>query len=220
MLTVVFDVETKKAFDEVGGFYPEKLGVSLVGVWSGEEIPVQSVSSLSPELTDNDTSAVNSVADASSEGEYRTYREEELSEFFSLLEKADVVVGFNSIGFDYPALSPYYQGDLIKLPSLDMLVKFEESVGHRVKLDALAKETLGVQKIGHGLDAIRYYHDGDWESLEKYCLQDVKVTKDLYFHGLENGSVSFINKWNRVVKANVDFSLPKNMDKQVQTTMF
>lgn len=193
MLTVVFDVETKKAFDEVGGFYPEKLGVSLVGVWSGE---------------------------GKGDGELRAYREEELSGFFSLLEKADVIVGFNSIGFDYPALSPYYQGDFGGFPSLDMLLKIEESVGHRVRLDALAKETLGVQKTGHGLDAIRYYHDCDWESLEKYCLQDVKVTRDLYFHGLDRGSVSFVNKWNRVVNAEVDFTLPKNLDKQVQTTMF
>lgn len=193
MLRVIFDVETKKAFDEVGGYHPERLGVSLVGAWKGEE---------------------------EGEGEFLTYREGELGEFFQLLEKAEVVVGFNILGFDYPVLSPYYSGDFENLPSLDMLERVEKSVGYRVSLDDLVKESLGVQKTGHGLDAIKYYHEGDWESLEKYCLQDVKVTKDLYFYGLREGKVVFKNKWNRLVEAEVDFELGKEGGKQVQRTMF
>lgn len=193
MRTVVFDVETKRAFDEVGGYHPEKLGVSLVGVWVGED-------------KDN--------------GEMLAYREENLVDMFKLFEKADIIVGFNSVGFDYPALKPYYSGDLFSFPSLDMLQKVEESVGHRVKLDDLAKETLGIQKSGNGLDAIRYFNDGDFESLEKYCLQDVKVTKDLYYFGLENKRVKFINKWNRLVEVEIDFEIKGDKTRKIQTTMF
>ena len=31
MLQVIFDVETKKTFDEVGGFFPDRLGISFIG---------------------------------------------------------------------------------------------------------------------------------------------------------------------------------------------
>ncbi len=193
MLVVVFDVETKKTFDEVGGYHPEKLGVSLSGVWWGEE---------------------------GSEGEYHGFREEEFPEMFKLFERADRIVGFNSIGFDMPALAPYYAGDLLSLPNLDIMVEIEKQVGHRIGLDAVAKETLGEQKIGHGLDAIEYYHAGDWESLEKYCLQDVKVTKDLYDYGVKNGVLKFKNRWNRLIEVPVDFGWKEKQEKRVQTTLF
>jgi len=194
MKIVVFDVETKKSFDEVGGFHPEKLGVSISGVYyrdseSGEEF-------------------------------LRGYREEEFPEMFKLFEQADRIVGFNSINFDMPALSPYYVGDLLSLPNFDIMVELERELGHRIGLDAVAKETLGKQKIGHGLDAIRYYHDGDWDKLEKYCLVDVEVTRDLYDYGVKNSELSFKNKWNELVKVKVDFGEKEQVKAKVQTTLF
>jgi len=192
VLTVVFDVETKKAFDEVGGYFPEKLGVSLAGVWYDE---------------------------GEDKGQTVVFREDSLGELFKLFEKADTIVGFNSKGFDLPALAPYYPGDLSSLPSVDLLERVERSVGHRVKLDAIAKETLGVQKSGSGLDAINYFRDGRWEELAKYCLKDVEVTRDIYYHGLREGKVKFMDKWNRVVEAEVDFRY-SGEGKKTQTTMF
>ena len=131
MKLLVFDVETKKAFDEVGGYYPEKLGVSIIGSYWRDE----------------------------SGEEYVGYREDNFSPFWRKLEKADLVVGFNILNFDYPTLKPYYSGSFEQFPSLDIMVEMEKHLGHRVSLDAVAKETLGEQKNGHGLDAIRYYHD-------------------------------------------------------------
>lgn len=193
MKLVVFDVETKKAFDEVGGFYPDKLGVSVSGVWYGEE---------------------------GSEGTLRGFREEEFSEMFKIFEQADRIVGFNSIDFDMAALKPYYLGDLLKLPNFDILQEVEKKVGHRVKLDAIAKETLGIQKGGNGLDAITYYHNGDWEKLTKYCLQDVEITKDIYNHVLKTGELKFKNKWNELVTVALDFKLHESRDTGVQVTLF
>lgn len=194
MKLVVFDVETKKAFDEVGGYFPEKLGVSISGVYYRDE--------------------------AAQTEWYRGFREEEFPEMFKLFETADRIVGFNTINFDMPALSPYYVGDLLALPNLDIMVELEKQLGHRVALDAVAKETLGEQKSGHGLDAIRYYHDGDWESLTKYCLQDVKVTKELYEYGLAHKKLQFKNKWNNLIEVPVDFSFVQTAKPQVQTTLF
>ncbi len=193
MKLVVFDVETKKAFDEVGGFYPEKLGVSVSGVWYGEE---------------------------GSKGELRGFREEEFPEMFKIFEGAERIVGFNSIDFDMATLKPYYLGDLLKLPNFDILQEVEKKVGYRVKLDALAKETLGVQKGGSGLDAITYYHEGNWEKLTKYCLEDVVITKDLYLYGLEHGELKFKNKWNELVTVSVDFGYTAKKDVGVQVTLF
>lgn len=194
MKLVVFDVETKKAFDEVGGYFPEKLGVSISGVYFRDD-------------------------EAKVEW-YRGYREEEFGEMFKLFESADRIVGFNSISFDVAALSPYYVGNLAKMPHLDIMVEIEKVVGHRIGLDAVAKETLGIQKNGHGLDAIRYFHDGDWKSLEKYCLQDVKVTKELYDFAVKTGKLKFKNRWNNVIVVEVDFGYSDTERAQVQATLF
>ncbi|MFH1244245.1 MAG: ribonuclease H-like domain-containing protein [bacterium] len=193
MKLVVFDVETKKAFDEVGGYHPDKLGVSVSGLWYGEE---------------------------GDGGTLRGFREEEFPEMFKIFESADRIVGFNSIDFDMPALSPYYLGDLQKLPNFDMLQEVEREVGYRVKLDALAKETLGVQKGGSGLDAITYFHEGNWSKLTKYCLQDVMITRDLYLYGQKEGKLKFKNKWNELINVRVDFNFVPKKDASVQATLF
>lgn len=192
MKLLVFDVETKKAFDEVGGYYPEKLGVSIIGTYWREE----------------------------GREEYVGYREDNFSPFWRKLETADLVVGFNIINFDYATLKPYYTGSFAQFPSLDIMVEMEKNLGHRVALDAVAKETLGEQKNGHGLDAIRYYHDRDWESLEKYCLQDVKVTKDLYDYGVNHKVLRFKNKWNNLIEVPVNFERGEEEKAVVQTTLF
>lgn len=180
MLELVLDVETKKTFDEVGGYFPEKLGISFVGACLREN--------------------------GQKTGQLLSFFENDLAKLFSLIERADVVIGFNIDGFDMPTLSAYYQADIKKIPTLDLLSRIKTSVGHRISLDAVAKETLGLGKIGDGLDAIRYYHNGDFSSLEKYCLEDVKLTRDIYDYGLKNGTVKFRNKWNRLIKAPVDFT--------------
>ncbi len=187
MLQVILDVETKKTFDEVGGFFPDRLGVSFVGV---------------------------NVRDRYGDsGEMRSFFENDLPDLFPLLERADVAVGYNIDGFDMPALAPYYTGDIEAIPTLDIMDRIKDSFGHRIKLDSVAKETLGQGKIGDGLDAIKYYHNQQLDKLEEYCIQDVRVTRDVYDFGLKNGKVKFRNKWNRLIECEVDFSFtPKKND--------
>jgi len=180
MLELILDVETKQIFDDVGGYFPEKLGVSFVGVC-----------------------ARSSRFD---QGEMLSFFEKDLEKLFPLLERADVVVGFNIDGFDMPTLNPYYSGDISRIPTLDVMERIKKTCGHRIGLDAVAKETLGAGKSGDGLDAVKYYRSGNFEALEKYCLQDVIVTRDVYDFGLKNGLVKFRNKWNRLIETPVDFS--------------
>jgi DEAD/DEAH box helicase domain-containing protein len=68
----------------------------------------------------------------------------------------------------------------MKIERLDLLDEIEASIGQRISLDILARTNLGTGKNGHGLEAIKLYKDGNWKKLEEYCLNDVKITKELY----------------------------------------
>ena len=193
MLQIILDVETKKTFDEVGGFFPDRLGISFVGVCVREGL--------------------------SGKGEMQSYWEKDLPLLFPLLEKADVVIGFNVDNFDMQTFVPYYSADITKIPTLDVLTRIKESAGHRIGLDAVAQETLGIGKSGDGLDAIKYYHAKQWDKLEKYCIQDVAVTRDVYDYGLKKGHVKFKNKWNRLVECPVDFSFTPKKDAGLQMSL-
>lgn len=193
MLQVILDVETKKTFDEVGGFFPDRLGISFVGVCVRESM--------------------------SGKGEMQSYWEKDLPKLFPLLEKADVIIGFNVDNFDMQTFVPYYNADITKIPTLDVLTRIKNSAGHRISLDAVAQETLGIGKSGDGLDAIKYFNTKQWDKLEKYCLQDVAVTRDVYDYGLQKGLVKFKNKWNRLVECPVDFSFTPKKDDGLQMSL-
>jgi DEAD/DEAH box helicase domain-containing protein len=193
MLQLILDVETKKTFEQVGGFFPEKLEISFVGVC---------------------------VRDGSSgQGKMQSYFEQDLPKLFQLIEKADVVVGFNVDNFDMQTFVPYYTGDITSIPTLDLMVRIQDSVGHRIGLDAVAQETLGIGKSGDGLDAIKYYKTGQLDKLRDYCLQDVAVTRDILDYGLSKGRVKFRNKWNRLIDAQVDFSFTPQKNTGVQMSL-
>jgi DEAD/DEAH box helicase domain-containing protein len=193
MLQVILDVETKKTFDEVGGYFPDRLGISFVGVCVRQG--------------------------TQGKGEMQSYFEKDLPNLFPLLERADVVIGFNIDNFDMQTLVPYYTADITKIPTLDLMLRIKDSVGHRIGLDAVAKETLGHGKTGDGLDAIKYYQKQMWDELEKYCLQDVAVTRDVYDYGMAKGQVKFLNKWNRLIECTVDFSFTPTKDAGVQMSL-
>lgn len=88
-------------------------------------------------------------------------------------------------------LAPHVSVDLSKIPVLDIFDDVTRVLGHRMGLDALSKATLGAQKLGHGLDSLVWYREGNWEQLEKYCLQDVRLTRDLYEYGKKHGHLLF-----------------------------
>ena len=158
---IVFDLETKKTFDEVGGYTNNHLlGVTVCGVY--EYIT----------------------------GKYRVYKESELGEMEKLFAQADLLIGFNSKSFDNVVLQPYFSNlDLNKVPHLDILEETTRVLGHRLKLESIAQSTLYEGKSGSGLDAIKYYREGDWDSLIKYCLDDVRVTKEVYEYGFRQGKL-------------------------------
>jgi hypothetical protein len=162
MKHLVIDLETKRSFDEVGGSHNKaKMGVSVVGTYHYDE------------------------------DKYVAYREEKFPELIQVLKQADLIIGFNLHGFDYPVLAAELGDWVYNLPTLDLMMETQKAIKQRVSLDSIAKATLGIGKSGSGLDALEYYRSGQWEKLERYCLEDVKLTKDIYEYAKKNGHVLF-----------------------------
>ncbi len=123
--------------------------------------------------------------------QYSSYLKEELPQMWPLFERADVIIGYNSDHFDIPILNKYYAGDLTKLKSIDLLKEIKNVLGRRLKLDSVAQATLGVGKSGHGLDAVKWWAEGKVDLVRKYCLDDVRITKELYDYARKNGSLKY-----------------------------
>lgn len=187
MRTVVLDLETKKLFHEVDRGRHEKLGVSVCGIFD------------------------------SADDQLKAFFEAELSQAWPILEAADLLVGFNIKKFDLPVLSAYYPGNLAKFPVFDLLDAVKDSLGFRLKLDDLAKATLGRGKLGTGLDAYRFFKLGKLEELKNYCLEDVAITRDLYFHAVEHGHVKYFDLGNilREIPIKISEFTPKKSEQQM-----
>jgi DEAD/DEAH box helicase domain-containing protein len=157
---VVFDVETQRSFDDVGGRSQlHKLGVSA---------------------------AVAYRYDGNS---YLSVTEDTVGELIDLLIDADLVVGYNIRGFDYPVLSAYTSHDLDTLPTLDIMQHLEDRLGFRPKLDSVVMPTLGTGKSADGLQALEWWREGEIDKIIHYCREDVRVTKELYDFGKRNRCV-------------------------------
>ena len=91
---VYFDLETQKSADEVGGWDNiSKMGMSVAVLYS------------------------------TATGEYKIYGEKQVNDLIKDLQRADLVVGFNHLRFDYEVLHGYTAFDLRQLPTLDMLIE-------------------------------------------------------------------------------------------------
>ena len=160
---MVLDVETQKGFNEVDRKKLYLLKISVACIYDSK--------------TDS----------------YSSFEEKELLKLEELLKQADLVVGFNIRDFDMEVLAPYFVTPVKNLPVLDLLVEFEKARGHRISLQSVAQATLQLSKSGSGWDALRLYKEGKIEELKKYCLDDVRITKDVYEYGIKHGKISFIS---------------------------
>ena len=148
--TIVIDIETKNTFADVGRDNFAGLQISLVGTYSYHK------------------------------NEYIAYDEHELDTLGEVLKNTDLLIGFSITRFDLPVMAKHYNFDLFTIPRIDLLDEIELMIGKRISLDLLAKQNLGYGKNGEGSEAPNLYEEGRMEELKKYCLNDVKVTKELY----------------------------------------
>lgn len=190
MRKIVFDIETKNIFQDTGSNDPASLDMSLVCIYDYE----------------NDS--------------YGSFFEEDLPKLWPILEKAEMLIGFNSDHFDIPILNKYYSGNLESVKSLDILDEVKKSIGKRISLNQIAEATLGVKKLANGLAAIRWWKEGNLKDLEKYCLEDVRITKEIYDYMLANKGFKYMDggelreapvdssSWEKKDDSSLTFSLP------------
>lgn len=180
---IVLDIETQNTFEDVGVYNPALLSISLVGCYFYE--------------TDK----------------FEAFFEADLPRLWPLLERADRVIGYNLFGFDYPCMQSYYTGDFRKIPTVDLMLEIERRIGFRVKLDDVAHATLGEGKSGHGLQAVEFWKKQELDKLRDYCLQDVKVTRDVYEFALKNQVVHFNDRQGQKQTVPMPIVPPENGQK-------
>jgi DEAD/DEAH box helicase domain-containing protein len=137
--------------------------------------------------------------------EYRVFEEKEFKSLADRLARKPLLVGFNSRRFDTPILQKYIPFDVRKLPQLDIMEEIQKELGHRVGLDSIAKATLGEGKTASGLEAIRLWREGRLDELKRYCINDVRITRDVYEYGASHRELFYLPKFGSG-KARVEVS--------------
>ncbi|MBU1920459.1 DEAD/DEAH box helicase, partial [bacterium] len=175
---VVFDLETQLSADEVGGWnQARQMRVATGVVW-------------------------DSRAD-----EFFVYDESQTEELIEHLKRADLVVGYNCMRFDYEVLRGYTFENLRLLPTLDLLDVVTKARGGRLKLDSLGKATFGLGKTADGLQSLQWFKEGKLDLIIEYCKQDVALTRDLLLFALKNGYLFYSHRQGENVKLPVRINL-------------
>jgi DEAD/DEAH box helicase domain-containing protein len=99
------------------------------------------------------------------------------------------IVTFNGNRFDIEVLRAYAPVEGVRERSLDIHEMLHKQLGHRVRLDQLARDTLGTAKSGDGLQAVEWWRAGQKDRVAKYCEQDVAILRDVVEHGRRKGFV-------------------------------
>jgi len=172
----VLDLETQRSAAEVGGWHrADRMGVSC-GV-----------------LYDSQTDT------------FKAYLEDQIAALMEDLQKVDLVVGFNIKRFDYLVLKGYSDFDFLTLNTLDILQAIHDHLGFRLSLAHLALETLGATKQADGLQALKWWKEGRIRDILDYCKMDVKLTRDLFLFGRQNGYLVFKNRAGKRIQVPVQW---------------
>jgi len=179
---VYFDLETQKSADDVGG-------------WDKARDMLMSVGSIYIEP----------------DGVFKSFTEDKVQELIDELFSADLVIGFNNIGFDNQVLTHYTDRDFSTIPTIDMARDFTDARGHRINLDSLAKASLkDVKKSANGLLALQWFKEGKIDEITHYCEQDVAVTRDVYKYAEVNKSIKYMdNRSGMVRETKMDLKIRK-----------
>ena len=171
-----FDLETQKSADDVGGWGNiHKMKLAVGVVWD------------------------------SIDQDYFVYEEKDAKTLVEKLRTADLVIGFNVIGFDYTVLQPYSDFDLQEINTFDMLVDVKKLLNFRLSLNHLAQHTLNTKKSADGLMSLQWYREGKIDKIIHYCKQDVEITRDLFLYGEKHGHVNYQSRSGNPLQLEVNW---------------
>jgi DEAD/DEAH box helicase domain-containing protein len=173
---LVIDVETQKLVQEVGG-------------WEHVEKLGISVACAYDSKTD----------------QFLSYLESDLKSLIELCEER-LVIGYNVRGFDLLTLIPY--GLKTKgLDVFDMLYDIETLTRQKyLKLESVARGTLGSGKMADGLQAVAWWKSGEVQKIIEYCTQDVKITRDIFQFGRQNGFIRIQRSEEKITEVPVQWN--------------
>ncbi len=173
---LVLDIETKQLVQEVGGW---------------EHIDKLGIS-------------VACAYDSKSD-QFIAFRENELKNLIELCEER-LVVGYNIRGFDLPVMVPYGL-EIKRLDVFDIMYDLQTLTRQQyLKLEAVARGTLGTGKSADGLQAVEWWKKGEIQKIIDYCTQDVKVTRDVFQFGRQNGFVRIQRSEEKIVDVPVQWN--------------
>lgn len=176
---VYFDLETQKTAEEVGGWGKIcDLRMSVGVIYS----------------TAND--------------DYKIFAEAQVDQLIKELMRADLVIGYNHVRFDYEVLHAYTPMDLRQVPSLDLFLDLQAATNRKLSLDDVGAATLGFHKTSKGLQAVEWFKQGKLVEIAEYCCYDVKLTRLLHEYGATHKHVYYTDFTGRKVKIPVNWSLP------------
>ena len=133
---------------------------------------------------------------------YTEMDEKTIGELIDYMEKNGEmgrrVVSYNGSSFDFQmlsnqAVSPDLKARIQDLAKnhIDLHLACIIARGHRMKMDGLAKATLGTQKSGTGADAVRLWEEKKYKELFDYCRNDVEILRDLFDVALAENGLQF-----------------------------
>jgi DEAD/DEAH box helicase domain-containing protein len=152
------------------------------------------------------------------DGDYKVFMQDNLPELAERLNRAELVVAFNQIGFDNKLLRasglPLNPDE--QLRNYDMLVESRKALGWKVgsnsyprgcKLDDHLSAIFGktMLKTANGEEAPRMYQRGEMGKLISYCLADVRREKALFEHIWLHGWVKTPTNGTKTVKHPIEF---------------
>jgi DEAD/DEAH box helicase domain-containing protein len=123
------------------------------------------------------------------EERYRVFLQDNMEEFFHLCDACDTLVGFNNIAFDNAVINAHGSRLTEEKKFYDLLVEIWAAAGLGPKfkypthagfgLDACCHINFGTNKTGNGALAPVLWQRGEHGQVIDYCLNDVRLTKQL-----------------------------------------
>src|SRR5688572_8643777 len=153
---IFFDLESKNLFEDVGGRdHIDKLGVACAVTWS------------------------------TARNDFAVYWEKDVAALIAELKSATKIVGFNLRGFDYQVLQPYSpETRFAILPTLDLLLDLQKTLGFRISLDSIAGMTLGESQTAEGEQSVTWFRNEELDNVAEDCKANVDITRSVneYVH--------------------------------------
>lgn len=148
----------------------------------------------------------------SNDGEYRDWvGDVSIQGFWDYIFKFDLIIGYNTINFDYPLWggsmwgpehiqAKTFFGKTLANKTIDLAADFKEHFKHNIRLNDVSTPTLGDAKEMDGGYAPFHWRSGRCLEVIDYCRGDVRRTQDLFVMAAKGEELSLKTKQGDIRK--------------------